>query len=68
MAYVIDRQRALPGGEIVAMMSVRQRKVRARVILKDNSWYQTLTRTVTLMKRAREAVLGGVERTWWTRQ
>lgn len=50
MGYVIDRRRALYGDEIVAVVSLRQRGVRSRVILRDNSLYQTLTRPKTLLK------------------
>ena len=52
MPYLIDRQRALYGGDIVAVLGLRQRRVRSLVILRDNSLYQTLTRPKTLMRRA----------------
>ena len=77
MAYLIDRQRTVYGRDVIAMVGVRQRKTRTRVIFEDNSLYHTLTRTVTLMRRAREPVLGGSERSmtrhskgalWWTRR
>lgn len=53
MAYLIDRRRALKMTHIVAVLSVRQRGVRSRVILRDNSLYHTLTRPRTLMRAAR---------------
>lgn len=78
MAYLIDRQRVLYSANIVAMIRVRQRKTRTCAILSDNSLYHTLTRTITLMARAREPVLGGVGRDmtqphskraiWWARR
>ena len=53
MAYLIDRQRAVYGRELVAIVSVRQRRVRSRAILTDNSLYHTLTRTKTFLRRVR---------------
>ena len=53
MPYLIDRQRALWTGDVVAIMNVRQRKVRSHVTLRDNSLYRTLTRTRTFFRRAR---------------
>ena len=52
MPYLIDRQRALYAGDVVAVLGVRQRRTRSLVILKDNSLYQTLTRPKTLARRA----------------
>ena len=54
MAYLVDRQRGLYVPEIVAILSVRQRKVRSRVIMKDNSLYHTLTRPQTLARHSQE--------------
>ena len=51
MAYLLDRQRALYGRELVAILNVRQRRVRSRAILTDNSLYYTLTRTKTFLRR-----------------
>ena len=51
MAYLIDRHRALWSHEIVVMLSLHQRGIRSRVILRDNSLYQTLTRTQTFVRR-----------------
>ena len=53
MAYLIDRTRALRSRDIVAMVSVRLRRVRSRVILRDNSLYHTLTRVETLVRHSR---------------
>ncbi len=52
MAYLIDRQRALRLDDVVAVLKVRQRRSRSRVILSDNSLYHTLTRPQTLIRRA----------------
>ena len=57
MPYLIDRQRALRDAEIVVVLSVRQRGVRSRVVLRDNSLYQTLTRARTLRDVARRGPL-----------
>lgn len=50
MSYVIDRQRAFRDEEIVAIMSARQRKVRSKILLRDGSAHQTLTRPRTLRR------------------
>jgi hypothetical protein len=50
MAYIIDRRRALFSDDIVAIVSVRQRRVRSLAILKDKSLCHSLTRTRTLMR------------------
>lgn len=55
MGYVIDRERALAMRRIVAVLSVRSRRVRSRVILTDNSLYHTLTRPKTFLRHCREA-------------
>ncbi len=54
MGYVIDRERALAISHIVAVLNVRQRRVRSRIILKDNSLYHTLTRPKTFLRRCRD--------------
>ena len=56
MPYVIDRQRALWTEEIVAVLSVRQRRVRSHVILRDNTLLRTLTRPKSFVRRARAGV------------
>lgn len=55
MSYVIDRQQAFRDEEIVAILSARQRGVRSRVLLRDGSLYQTLTRPRTLRRAVEEA-------------
>jgi len=50
--YLIDRHRALWDREIVAVINVRQRGIRSRVVLRDNSVYQTRTRPRVLIKRS----------------
>jgi hypothetical protein len=52
MAYLVDRSRALYVPEIVAIVSVRQRKICSRVIMKDNSLYHTLTRPQALARHS----------------
>ncbi len=54
MGYVIDRERALVMSHIVAVLNVRSRRVRTRVILTDNSLYHTLTRPKTLLRHCRD--------------
>ena len=55
MPYLIDRQRALWTSDVVAVVSVRQRKIRSYVVLRDNSLYRTLTRARTFLRRAAAA-------------
>ena len=50
MPFLIDRRHALYGDDLVAALNVHQRRIRSRVILKDNSLYHTLTRTQTLVR------------------
>ena len=71
MAYLIDRQRALRTEEIVVILK-GMRRARSRVVLSDNSLYQTLTRPQTLVRYLREAAqtfggLGGRSKgaIWW---
>ena len=59
MAYLIDRERALLGREVVAVLDVRRRGVRSHVILMDNSLYRTLTRSST--------IIGHLKRQPWLR-
>jgi len=54
MGYVIDRERALAMSHIVAVLNVRQRRVRSRIILTDNSLYHTLTRPKTFVQHCRD--------------
>ena len=53
MAYVIDRHRALRDVELVAILPVRKRGVRSRLLLRDGSLYHTLTRPVTFRRKLR---------------
>ena len=50
MAYLIDRERAILGRDLVAVMNVRRQRVRSHVILSDNSLYRTLTRSLTIVE------------------
>ena len=50
MAYLVDRQRVLRADEIVAVLRVPRRGPRSRLVLKDNSLYQTRTRPQTLSR------------------
>ena len=63
--YLVDRQGAVPGDELVAVLSVRQRGARSRLVLRDNSLQATLTRPQTILRapRWRRGQAMGV--TWW---
>ena len=50
MPYIVDRQHGLYGDDVVAVINVRQRRWRSRVILSDNSLYHTLTRPKTFLR------------------
>ena len=50
MAYLVDRQRVLRADEIVALVRVPRRGARSRLVLTDNSLYQTRTRPHTLSR------------------
>lgn len=63
MPYVIDRERALWTTEIIAVVQGERRRIRSRVILRDNSLYQTLTRPRTFIRNAR----GDLPGAQWTR-
>ena len=60
MAYLIDRQRALRTSDVVAIVPVRQRRLRSRVILRDNSLYHTLTRPKTFLRVVGDAPVAGI--------
>lgn len=62
MAYLVDRQRGLYLPDVVAIVSVRQRNIRSRVIMKDNSLYHTLTRPQTLARYGKEFLRTGARR------
>jgi len=57
MPYLVDRERAIRTQDLVAVLSVRQRKVRSRIVLRDNSLCRTLTRPKTLRRCAERALL-----------
>jgi len=65
MAYLIDRTRALRVEELVAALPVRQRRIRSRVILRDNSLYHTLTRTKTLTRTVNDQRQRYKGAQWW---
>ncbi len=56
MSYVLDRQQVLWDREIVAVIRMAQRRVRSQATLRDTSLYRTLTRTRTLIERARRGL------------
>ena len=62
MGYLVDRARAFRDTEVVAVVSIRQRGARSRLILRDGSLWQTLTRVRTLQRRSREAAMDGAAR------
>lgn len=59
MRCVIDRGRAIALRDVVAILSLRRRGARSRVVLADNGLYQTLTRPQTLV-RCVDAAAGAV--------
>ena len=52
MAYLIDRQRALYGPDIVVIVTGNRRGERSRVTLRDNSLHRTLSRPRALVRGA----------------
>ena len=50
MGCIIDRGRAIALRDLVAIVSIRQRGARSRLVLTDNSLYQTLTRPKTFIR------------------
>ncbi len=58
MPYLVDRQRAVRWADVVAVVGTRQRRIRSRLILRDNSLHQTLTRPTTLLRYARAPLEG----------
>ena len=67
MPYLIDRERALRASELVAVLSMRQRRIRSRVVLRDGSLHHTLTRPKTLRRQA-EAGTAALGAAWWKGQ
>ncbi len=55
MGYLVDRARAFLDTDIVAAAGIRQRGARSRLILRDGSLWQTLTRVRTLRRKSHEA-------------
>jgi len=60
MPYIMDRRHVLWTRHLVVLLSVRTRRVRTQVVSADNSLYRTLTRTKTLVRRARHAAASGL--------
>ena len=58
MGYLIERQRVLRLHDVVAILRIRQQRVRSRVVFADNSLYQTLTRPTTLIRYLEHAAQG----------
>ncbi len=58
MPYLMDRQRAVRWADVVAVVATRQRRIRSRLILRDNSLYPTLTRPTTLLRYAQAPTEG----------
>ena len=75
MGYLVDRQRAVGGDELVAVLAHRRRGARSRLVLSDNSLYHTLTRPLTVIRVVNQGRSGaspdagsGKRRigvTWW---
>ena len=53
MGYLIDRQEGWRDTEVVALVPLRRRSVRSRVVLRDGSLRETLTRPGTLRRKKR---------------
>ncbi len=49
--YWIDREQAFLDENVVAILAVRQRGARSRVLLTDGSLVQTLTRCPTIQRK-----------------
>ena len=62
MPYLIDRQRALATQDIIAIVHGVRRRIRSRVILQDNSLYESLTRPRTFLRYLHESapMLGAI--------
>ena len=54
MGYTIDRERAIWDGELVAVLAIRQRGSRSRLLLIDGSIHDTRTRPGTLANHLTE--------------
>lgn len=64
MAYLIDRQQALYGPDIVVVVTGHRRGERSRVTLRDNSLYRTLSRPRALVRGAARYP-EGIDARWW---
>ncbi len=62
MAYVIDRARAIRLADLIAVLDSHRRQSRSRMVFRDNSLYDTLTRTKTFARRAHQ---GADEQRGW---
>ncbi len=56
----MDRHRAIRLSDLIAVLSLRQRGVRSRLVLRDNSLYHTLTRPTTLMRALTQRPLASI--------
>ena len=61
MSYLIDRQAALWGGDVIALVTSARRGERSRVILRDNSLHRSRSRAKTLMETSRRGSRGITE-------
>ncbi|MBI3319615.1 MAG: hypothetical protein HYZ89_03405 [Candidatus Omnitrophica bacterium] len=55
MPYLIDRQQAFWDRELVAILSIRQRRVRSRVLLRDGSMAPSMTRARAFRRKLKDA-------------
>lgn len=55
MRYLIDRQQAFRDVELVAILNIRQRQVRSRVLLRDGSAVSSMTRPRTFRRKLKSA-------------
>ena len=55
MSYLVDRARAFRDTEVVAVLGIRQRGRRSRLLLQDGSLVDTRTRVRTFRQKLREA-------------
>lgn len=55
MSYLVDRGRAFRDTEVVAVLGIRQRGLRSRLVLRDSSVTDTRTRARTFRQKLQEA-------------
>ncbi|MBI2884605.1 MAG: hypothetical protein HYY15_00330 [Candidatus Omnitrophica bacterium] len=53
IGYWVDRAQAFWGESVVAILAIRQRGARSRILLSDGSLVQTLTRCPTIQRKLR---------------